>query len=82
MPKKTSSNHCFFLGLKNRLIVFKKGWDPDEVGSAPLLGVAKPVFIGHGSTDRKSINSAIVQIENCLKKNVFHKIEEQMQGMG
>lgn len=50
-----------YILLKPELKKLKKQLDPSEIGGAPLLGISKPVFKAHGSSDAKSFKSAIGQ---------------------
>ena len=53
--------------------------DHSEYGAVPLLGVAHPVFIGHGSSSAKSIRSAIRQARIFTETGVNQAIEEQVR---
>jgi glycerol-3-phosphate acyltransferase PlsX len=53
--------------------------DHSEYGAVPLLGVAHPVFIGHGSSSAKSIRSAIRQARKFTENRVNQAIEEQVR---
>jgi glycerol-3-phosphate acyltransferase PlsX len=48
--------------------------DPDEVGGAPLLGVAGVVIIGHGRSSALAIKHAIQQARQVAEKNVVEAI--------
>ena len=63
------------LFLKKKFIHLKEKWDAKKIGAAPLMGIAKPVFIGHGNTDAKSMEAAINTITNCLELNVQQHIQ-------
>ena len=49
------------LMLRSRLGDIKKNFDGGEQGGAPILGIAKPVIKGHGSTDARAFKNAIRQ---------------------
>jgi glycerol-3-phosphate acyltransferase PlsX len=53
--------------------------DHSEHGGVPLLGVARPVFIGHGSSSAKSIRSAIFAAATFAERRVNEAIEEQVR---
>ncbi len=50
-----------YLLLRPDLNKLKKQLDPAEIGGAPLLGISKPVFKAHGSSDARSFQNAIGQ---------------------
>ncbi len=50
-----------YLLLKPDLKKLKAQIDPAEVGGAPILGISKPVFKAHGSSDARSFKNAIRQ---------------------
>ena len=56
--------------------------DHSEYGAVPLLGVAHPVFIGHGSSSSKSIRSAIRQAHHFVERGVNRSIEEHLSRVG
>ena len=49
----------------------KKLVDPSEVGAAPLLGVDGLVFIGHGRSNAKALNSAIKLAHQSINLNLL-----------
>lgn len=55
-----------------------KRLDAEEYGGAPLLGVNGCCIISHGSSDAKSIESAIGVAESYVKGNVLGKIREAL----
>jgi len=50
-----------YLLLKSSLKQMKKDFDPSETGGAPILGISKPVFKAHGSSNAKAFKNAIKQ---------------------
>lgn len=63
--------------------VFKKlskKFDYKEVGSAILLGVKKPLFKAHGSSDRIAIKNAVINAEKFVEKNIIKDLEEEFNG--
>ncbi len=48
----------------------KKMFDYTEVGGAPILGAAKPVFKAHGSADARTFKSAIRLTKQYVESNV------------
>ncbi len=47
--------------VKDGLKDVKKNFDAGEFGGAPILGIARPVIKGHGSSDAKAFKNAIRQ---------------------
>ena len=62
--------------VKPQLKKLKSDFDPAEHGGAPFLGIKKPVFKAHGSSDAKSIVSAIRVAERFCDGQVTEKTEE------
>ena len=56
----------------------RKMLDPNETGSAPLLGLDGLVFIGHGRSDAKAIESAIEQAVNAVESNLLEKLKKSI----
>lgn len=48
-----------------------------EVGAAMLLGVKKPLFKAHGSSDAQAMKSAILTSEKIIKTNIIKHLEEE-----
>lgn len=48
-----------------------------EVGSAMLLGIKKPVFKAHGSSDSHAVKNAILNAEKIIKTDIIDKIERE-----
>jgi glycerol-3-phosphate acyltransferase PlsX len=53
--------------------------DHAEYGAVPLLGVAGPVFIGHGSSSAKSIRNAVRGATTFVERRVNEAIQEQLR---
>ncbi len=56
----------------------RKMLDPNETGSAPLLGLDGLVFIGHGRSDATAIVSAIEQAVNAVESNLLEKLKKSI----
>ena len=56
----------------------KKHMDYKEYGGAPLIGISKPVFKAHGSSDAKTIKNAIRLAGEYVKRNVVKLITDSM----
>ena len=55
--------------------------DSNEIGGAPFLGVSKPVFKAHGSSNARAIRSAIMQAIRYVEGDVVKTIEENIDQM-
>ena len=75
---KNTLTKLSFLAMKNGLREVKHAFDASEYGGAPLLGLQKPVIKAHGSSDAKSIRSAIRQAEKYVSTGVTEQIAEKM----
>lgn len=56
----------------------RKMLDPNETGAAPLLGVDGLVFIGHGRSEAKAIETAIEQAVNAVESNLLEKLKKSI----
>ncbi|MCQ2565526.1 MAG: phosphate acyltransferase PlsX [Clostridia bacterium] len=61
-------------GAMKALGSLKKEFDYSEYGGAPILGLAKPVMKMHGSSDEKSVASAIRVAADFARGGVIEKI--------
>ena len=57
----------------------KKRMDYSEHGGAPLMGISKPVFKAHGSSDAKTFKSAIRLAGEYVKRNVVGLISKSLE---
>lgn len=57
----------------------KKSMDYSEHGGAPLMGISKPVFKAHGSSDAKTFKSAIRLAGEYVKRNVVGLISKSLE---
>ncbi len=58
----------------------KKLFDYTEVGGAPILGAAKPVFKAHGNADARAFKSALRLTKQYVQANVVGLIAESIAG--
>ncbi len=65
--------------IKPELKELKKGSDYKEYGGAPLIGISKPVFKAHGSSDAKTFKNAIRLAGEYVKRNVVGIIAESIK---
>ncbi len=61
------------------LIDFKKKLDYTEYGGAPLLGISRPVFKAHGSSNHVAIMNAIRLAADFAKTGVISEIEKRLE---
>lgn len=66
------------LCVKKGLMQFKKSMDYREYGGAPILGLKKLIVKGHGSSDKKAVFSALMQIEKATLSNITEEITERI----
>ena len=64
--------------IKSDLLALKKESDYTEYGGAPLIGISKPVFKAHGSSDAKTFKNAIRLTGECVKRNVIKLISDKI----
>jgi len=51
----------------------------ENYGGTPILGVAKPVVIGHGISKVKAFKNMILVAQKMLEKDVLGKMKEELQ---
>ena len=61
--------------------LFKKNTDPAEFGSAPLLGVRGPCFIGHGSSNDRAIMNGIRVAYEFAQSGINARLEQEFARM-
>jgi glycerol-3-phosphate acyltransferase PlsX len=54
----------------------REGFDPEEQGGAPLLGVNGNVIVGHGRSSADAIAQMIYSARTLATENVAHALEE------
>lgn len=64
---------------RRQITDLKKQIDHREHGGAPFLGLAKPVVKAHGSSDEKSIFTAIRQAKTFHESGLISKLKEAIQ---
>lgn len=75
--KNTKNKIAASVVLKD-MKALKKAFDYTEVGGAPILGAAKPVFKAHGSADARTFKSAIRLTKQYVESNVVGLIAESV----
>lgn len=64
------------LPVKKHFGEFAGTMSSSSVGAAPILGLRKPVFKAHGSSNEKAIENAIKTVVQYVQMNVPEKISE------
>ena len=67
--------------VKSNLAGFKKKMDYNEYGGAPLMGIAKPVFKSHGSSDANTFRNALRNTYRFVKGDVVGEISNALAQM-
>ncbi len=55
--------------------------DPSEYGAQPLLGVDGYAFIGHGSSDARAIENALLTAQRALEAELLPKLVAGMAAL-
>jgi len=74
--KKNAKTKVGALFVMDSIKDLKKKMDPSEHGGAPFLGISKPVFKAHGSSDAKSISRCILQAKNYARSGIINDFAE------
>lgn len=64
--------------VKGKFAELKSEFDASEYGGAPFLGIAKPVFKAHGSSDANAVKNAVRQAREYVRNDVGVKINERI----
>ena len=67
--------------MASQLREFKKRLDPSEVGGTPFLGICKPVVKAHGSSDARSLCSAVRQARDFARSGFIADVEKNIEFM-
>lgn len=63
------------LGIENNYL---EGFNYENYGGTPVLGISAPVIIGHGASSPRAVSNMIFQAERSLNKNLVDKIKKAM----
>ncbi len=69
------------LPVKKHFGEFANSMSSSSVGAAPILGLKKPVFKAHGSSNEKAMENAIKTVVKYVQMNVPKKISEAFFSM-
>jgi glycerol-3-phosphate acyltransferase PlsX len=64
---------------KSALLNFKRRFNYEEIGGAPLLGVRKPIIFAHGRSNPFTIKNAIRGTIEFTEANVIYHIENDLE---
>ncbi len=67
--------------VKKEIGKMRKTLDPNETGGTMLLGISKPVFKAHGSSNAYAIRNAIAQAMKAAHSDVISNIVENVSYM-
>ncbi len=70
MYKKNPINMLSAAMIKGEFSSLRKEFDASEYGGAPFLGIVRPVFKAHGSSDAVAIKNALRQAREYVKRDV------------
>lgn len=75
MFKKTIFSKLSLLFVMKDMKEFKKQFDADEDGGAPILGINGAVIKSHGNSNAKTIKHVILKACRLVESSVFEKIQ-------
>lgn len=78
---KNKKNKIAALMIRNDIGELKALMDVSEVGGTAMLGIEKPVFKAHGSSDARAIRSTIKQAKCFVEASVIDKIKNNIEYM-
>ena len=65
--------------VKDSFMDLKKRYDYKEVGGTAFLGIKKPVFKTHGSSDARTFYSTIINVSDYVKADVTNEIRKGIE---
>jgi glycerol-3-phosphate acyltransferase PlsX len=51
----------------------------ENYGGTPVLGVAKPVIIGHGISHAKAFKNMIILAQKMVEKDVMNRMKQELE---
>lgn len=81
MLTRSAKNTLAALLLKKDIGVFKKTFDPSEVGGTAMLGISKPVIKAHGSSDARAFRNAVRQAMQVAQSGIIDDITANVEYM-
>lgn len=79
MFMKNLGTKLSYLGVKSGMDAFKSKMDYKQYGGAPIVGLKKPVFKAHGSSDATAIKNAVRQAIIYIEKDVIGEITKEIK---
>jgi glycerol-3-phosphate acyltransferase PlsX len=64
--------------MRRELLAVRAALDPEEYGASPLLGMNRPVLIGHGTTHAKGAANAVRCAARCVTSGLVETIAERL----
>ena len=58
---------------------FTEQFNFEQHGGTPVLGIHKPVIIGHGMSNENAIKTMILHTKDVIESNIIGKIKEIFQ---
>ncbi len=65
--------------VKDALRALARRMDPAEYGAMPLMGVAGPVFIGHGASDARAVASALKRAFQMGQAHLVERVKDRLE---
>ncbi len=78
MYKKNTVTMLSAAMVKKELASLKASFDSREYGGAPFLGISKPVFKAHGSSDAVAVKNAVRQARAYINNGVSEMIRQKI----
>jgi glycerol-3-phosphate acyltransferase PlsX len=78
---KNKKNKIAALMVRNDIGELRSLLDASEVGGTAMLGIDKPVFKAHGSSDARAIRSTIKQAVSFVDSGIIGKIKDNIEFM-
>ena len=75
---KNAKTKIAALMIKDGVTGLKKSLDPNEIGGTPFLGLSKPVFKAHGSSNARAIRNAVGQAVAFVNSGMIKDIEDNI----
>jgi glycerol-3-phosphate acyltransferase PlsX len=78
---KSAKTKIAALMIKDGVTNLKNSLDPNETGGTPFLGLTKPVFKAHGSSNARAIRNAVGQAVDFVNSGMIKDIEDNIDLM-
>lgn len=81
MFKKTIFSKLSLLFVMKDMKEFKRHFDAEEDGGAPILGVNGIVMKSHGNSNAKTIKNVVLKAHKLVQNSVFEKIQYSLNNL-